>query len=146
MVIFYSKVCGEIFDELLSSIGDILPTEDLLVCKDTVELSREICRPGGRKAIVVLLVSGEDDFTDLLSIRDQLWDVKIILIMYSSHPDTILQGHLLNPRFLSSCDSNYRECVSVLKRMINNTSAGGSKPDKSMKKKILPAKERSQEI
>lgn len=146
MVIYYSKVCGEIFNEILNCIGDILPPEDLRVCTDTGELSREICRPGGRRAIVVLLVSGEDDFTDLLSIRDQLWDVKIILIMYSSHPDTILQGHLLNPRFLSSCDGNYRECVSVLERMINNTSAGGSKPEKSAEKKILPSKGRSQEI
>jgi hypothetical protein len=128
MITFYSKERGEIFEELLSSIEDSLPSENLKICTNTLELSKEICRPGSRKSIVILLVSSEDDFTDILSLREQLWDVKIILIMYSNHPDTILQGHLLNPRFLSSCDSNYREAVSVLKRMIDNTSAGKPAP------------------
>ncbi len=140
MIIIYSKVHTGYYEELLCSAKNMVPTENLKVCTSIHELSGEICRPGIRNAIVILLASDQNDYDNILSLRDLLWGVRIILIMHSSNPDIILQGHLLNPRFLSACDSSYREAVSVLQRMINKASTGNPIRKRS------PVKKSSMEI
>jgi hypothetical protein len=70
--------------------------------------------------IAILLTSGIKEILDILSLRDLLWDMKIILILPDGGPDTVAKGHLLRPRFTSDCHGNFQEVAAVLKRMMEN--------------------------
>jgi hypothetical protein len=43
--------------------------------------------------VAIHLDSSREDLLDLLSLRDILWDMKIILILSDSTPNTIAEGH-----------------------------------------------------
>jgi hypothetical protein len=70
--------------------------------------------------VAILLASSKEELLDLLSLRDLLWDIKLILILPDSTPGSIAQGHLLRPRFLSDCGSDFVDVAAVLNLMISN--------------------------
>ena len=90
-------------------------------------LSRRLCRPNTTKeeTIAVLFTVDGKDLVDLLSIRDLLDDIGIILILPDDKKETISAGHRLRPRYISYADGNFKDVAAVLRKMleiINNNS------------------------
>ncbi len=83
------------------------------------KLSKRLRQPVLNSTVVVLLASSREELLDLLSLQDLLWDMKIILILPDSTPDSIAEGHLLRPRFLSDCDSDFVDVAAVLNLIIS---------------------------
>jgi len=84
------------------------------------ELSKRLRQPVLNLTIAILLASSREELLDLLSLRELLWDMKIILILPDSTPRTIAEGHLLRPRFFSDCSSDFVDVAAVLNLMISN--------------------------
>jgi len=120
MVILYSTKHGEVRERLLQTVETVVPEKDITLCRTTDALSNALRRPWNCVEIAILLTSGIKEILDILSLRDLLWDMKIILILPDSGPDTVAKGHLLRPRFMSDCHSNFQEVAAVLKRMMEN--------------------------
>ncbi len=90
-------------------------------------LSRKLCRPNTtrKETIAVLFTIDGKDLVDLLSIRDLLDDIGIILILPDDKKETISAGHRLRPRYISYADGNFKDVAAVLRKMleiINNNS------------------------
>ena len=120
MVIIYSAKQGKVGERLLQSVETVVPKKKITICRTIDALSRALRRPSSCAEIAILLTSGIEEILDIISLRDLQWDMKIILILPDSGPDTIAKGHLLRPRFMSDCHSNFQEVTAVLKRMVEN--------------------------
>jgi hypothetical protein len=120
MVIFYSAICGGPEERLLRIIEKVVSEENLKICRNVDAFSRALRQPRGCAVIAILLASSGRDFQDIFSLRELLLDIKIILVLPDSDPDTVAKGHILRPRFMSDCNSNFQEVAAVLKRMIEN--------------------------
>jgi hypothetical protein len=105
---------------LLRVIGLLLPENKYEICRSIGELSKRLRQPVFNPTIAILLVSSREDLQNILSIRDLLWDTKIILIVPDTNPDTVAKGHTLRPRFLCDCNSDFVDVAAVLSLMIKN--------------------------
>lgn len=101
-------------------IQEVLPGEDTKICRDIDVLSNALRQPRNSEAIAILHASSNTELPEILSLRELLWDTKIILVLPDSSTDTVAKGHSLGPRFLSYHDGNFHDIAAVLKRMIRN--------------------------
>ncbi|MEN6320545.1 MAG: hypothetical protein ABFD82_17545 [Syntrophaceae bacterium] len=141
MVIMYFSSQGEPENKLLEIIGTVVPYEDIRFYRTLDALSRGLRQPRTDLDVAVLMVSNRMELHDLIALRSLLWDIKIILILPDSDPDTIAEGHILRPRFLIDYQSNFHDVAAVLIRMIGNRGADNadlklSKMKKSMKRPV----------
>jgi len=91
------------------------------VCRSIESLSHWLRQPADDLPIAaVLLAARSEDLSDLLSIRDLLRDVRIILILPDREANTIAQGHTLRPRFLSYTDSDFTDVLAVLGKCLES--------------------------
>ena len=68
--------------------------------------------------IAVLYAPGAEDFQTLLSIKELLQDVYVLLILPDRKASTLSRGHMLNPRFLTFVDADPSDVGLVLTKMI----------------------------
>ncbi len=87
-------------------------------------LSHKLRQPSGVQTITVLLAGTQKELSDILSIKDLLHDVRIILILPDRDKDTISKGHTLYPRFLADMDGDFSWVTAVLKKMLSNNHDG----------------------
>lgn len=140
MVIMYFSSQGEPENKLLEVIETVIPYHDIQLYRTLDELSRWLRQPRTDPDVAVLMVSNKMELHDLIALRSLLWDIKIILILPDSEPDTIAEGHILRPRFLIDCQSNFHDVAAVLIRMIGNRGADNADLKLSkIKKSIKPS-------
>ena len=118
MVVIYSTLNGGPGERLQQAIETVVSKEYTEIYRNIASFSKRLHRPHGNVDAAILIAARSRNLLDLLSLQDLLSDLKIILILPDSHPDTIAKGHKLRPRFLSDCESDFREVAAVLKRMI----------------------------
>lgn len=110
-----SEGCGE---QLHSMIAELIPLNDVEVYRNIQNLSNRLRQRANDLPIVVLNVTRRADLTDILSIRDLLRDVRIILVLPDRDEETLAQGHILRPRFISYADGNLADVRAVLDRVL----------------------------
>lgn len=122
MIIFFSTSCGEAEERLLMVIENIVKMKDVRTYRTIDSLSRGLRQRRTDDDIAILLASSKVElhYLNLISLRNLLWDMKIIVILPDSNTDTVAKGHILRPRFLSYCDGDFQDVAAVLSRMIGN--------------------------
>jgi len=82
-------------------------------------LSQRLCRPKTirEETIAVLFTVDMSDLWNLISIRDLLDGIGIILILPDDKKETISAGHCLRPRYISYADGNFKDVAAVLNKM-----------------------------
>jgi hypothetical protein len=79
--------------------------------------------------VAVLYALNNDQLFELITLKDFLMDIRIILILPDREYLTVKRGHTLFPKFTSYIDSCATDVVSVLNKMcssqITNKNAGG---------------------
>lgn len=70
--------------------------------------------------VIVLLAASKKEFLNLLSLRNLLDGIRIILILPDRKPETISKGHKLYPRFVSFADDNFEDVGAVLGKMLEH--------------------------
>lgn len=73
---------------------------------------------GGKKEIYVVLAESLERLGELLALRKQLEDKRLVLILPENHKTIISMGHRLMPRYVCCEPENHEEVVSVLEKMI----------------------------
>ncbi|HVO67929.1 MAG TPA: hypothetical protein VMT12_15740 [Syntrophales bacterium] len=107
-------------ERLLQIVDTVVSGENVKIYRTVDGLSRGLRQPRNEVTLAILLASSKEDLINLLSIRDLLSDMKIILILPDSDPETVAKGHMLRPRFLTYCDSDFVDVAAVLSLMVRN--------------------------
>jgi len=107
-------------ERLLQIVDTVVSGENVKIYRTVDGLSRGLRQPRNEVTLAILLASSKEDLINLLSIRDLLSDMKIILILPDSDPETVAKGHMLRPRFLTYRDSDFVDVAAVLSLMVRN--------------------------
>ncbi|MGA3207703.1 MAG: hypothetical protein ABSE05_07750 [Syntrophales bacterium] len=123
MIIFFSTSCGAAEERLLQIIETMVSEKDIRIYRTIGSFSRGLRQPQNDTDIAILLVSSKVELNhlNLISLWNLLSDMKTIVILPDSNPDTVAKGHILRPRFLSYCDGDFQDVAAVLSRMIENS-------------------------
>jgi hypothetical protein len=100
---------------------DDFHTDQLEVLRSIENLSRKLQEPWKEKPIVVILAYKKDELLDLVSIRDQLHPVRLILVLPDTEKGTISLAHRLRPNYLTYMHRNLMELKAVLQRMLTRS-------------------------
>jgi hypothetical protein len=95
-------------------------------CRTIDTLSLKLRKSMSDLTIAVLLAENQEELLDILSIRDLLNGVRIILILPDRKEDTIRKGHSLYPRFLNYVDGDFKNVVDVLAKMLKNMNSSNN--------------------
>src|SRR5271157_676469 len=115
-VLLYST--GEAGERLQEMVRNLVPKDKLEIYRTFDGFSERLRKPMDDIPVAVILAAGEDDLLTVLSISHLLYDVRFILILPDRDDPTVAIGHSLRPRFLSYTDSDFREVMAVLSKMI----------------------------
>jgi hypothetical protein len=117
-VILYSISEDNAGKRLQRAMEMLIPRGSIEVCSTFDALSIRLHRPLDDVRLVVLNASSKQDLTDILTMQDILWNVRVILVLPDRDTATISMGHLLRPRLISYVDSDSLEVFAVLSRIV----------------------------
>lgn len=83
------------------------------------QLINHLRNPIGLSSIGVLWPADRNELSNLRTTDYLLRDMRIILILPDHRQDTISEGHLLRPRFVSYADNDPNDIVAVMAKMIS---------------------------
>ncbi len=124
MILFHSEKKGQFTERLWQAVAAVATRPAVKRYRTLRGLKQALCRPGKRPEIVVLAVADEEELGKLLSIRELLWDLRIILALPNDDPTVAAMGHLLRPRFTTCGSGRIEEMVSVLDRIVEQITPG----------------------
>jgi hypothetical protein len=116
-ILVYSTSRNEIGERLRKSIEKGVSADNVEFYQTIDSLSQRLHQPMHDLCVAVLLASTRGELTDILSIRDVLLGIRIVLILPDSKSDTISKGHSLAPRFLTYVDSDFEEVEAVVHKI-----------------------------
>lgn len=108
----------EVAEKFESLITDCLSLENIAIYHDIDTFSRQI-RFAFSDVIGVILVRTQPELDEILLLSDFLWSIRTILILPDSDRETVVRGHAMRPRFLTSQDRDLSEVMKVLQKMTN---------------------------
>jgi hypothetical protein len=76
-----------------------------------------------KSVVVVISAENWEDLMNIVSIEHLLRDTRLLLILPNRRKETISLGHRLRPRFVTYKDSDFRELVSVIRKMVGDTAS-----------------------
>jgi hypothetical protein len=117
-LIFYNTGQSHFTSGLLDQIGALIPSENIILCKDIKQLRAALLKPAFNLLAAILAVSGRQELLDLVAISKFLRAARIILILPDREMETVSQGHELRPRFLTWPAAAPGEVMAVLHKML----------------------------
>ncbi|QTA83542.1 Uncharacterized protein dnl_59550 [Desulfonema limicola] len=116
-IIAYIASDNDAGKELEKAIEFIIPENRTEVFRSPQSLLKRISQPGNRPSIIVLMPADRQDFSELLKIRKQLIEFRVLLILPDRDKDTVEKGHTFYPRFISYIDEDFSAVSMVLTKM-----------------------------
>jgi hypothetical protein len=81
-------------------------------------LNTRLRRPMRPAAIGILIPGHARDLLCFAAMRHLMGDMRIVLVLPDSRPQTISDGHALHPRFISYADSDLKDVEAVVAKMV----------------------------
>jgi hypothetical protein len=137
-LLFYATVAGGVGTKLQGVIEDLVPKEKIEVYRTAEDLSSRLREPTYDLSVAVLLAATKEDLSYLISNKELIWNLRVILVLPDRQDDTVTKGHLLRPRFLTYADGNFSDVSTVLSNMLqsrypdnrNSKNSGRTSPKK----------------
>ncbi len=101
-------------------IETCVPSNSLEVYGSRHDFAQRIYHIPRNIDIAVLFAQNQDQLSELISLKDFLVDVRMILILPDREHLTVIKGHTLLPNYTSYIDSNEADVASVLNKMISS--------------------------
>lgn len=105
---------------LLSKIESAVLDNTVEVINGFEKLLERLKRFSHTIEVAILFAYSKDALSNILSVKELLEDVRIILILPDRLPETISKGHLLRPRFMTYADSDFEDVKAVLIKMLKH--------------------------
>lgn len=116
-VFLYSPKINGREKEIQRTMEDIFLSDRLEVIRSFDAFSQRLKEPWDEKPIAVVVACKKEDLLDLVSIREQLYPVRLILVLYDSEQETIALAHRLRPNFLTYFHRDIDELKAVLMKI-----------------------------
>lgn len=116
-IFLYFSEIEEKGKEVKRVMEELFSTDQVVVFRSIDNLSQKLLEPREEKPIVVILDFTKDELLNLVSIREQLHPVRLILVLPDAEEATISLAHRLRPNFLTYVHSDPQELKAVLQRM-----------------------------
>lgn len=113
----YSASKDKAGSNLLKMIEEVMPEGNIELYRTIDSLCRRLQQPRNNLNIAVLFAASREELENIVSVRDLLYDIRIILILPDRESDTISKGHSLLPRFLTFTDGDFKDVKAVVSRM-----------------------------
>ncbi|MBN2397063.1 MAG: hypothetical protein JXI32_01670 [Deltaproteobacteria bacterium] len=117
-ILFYSSIREHPERGVGERLRSLAPAEGVEVCRSIEELIRGIHRSYDRGTIVLLRARDREELLRIVSLRDLLQDLRIILLIPDREEETIALAHRLRPRFLGNGENDVSDTMSVVRRML----------------------------
>lgn len=98
-----------------------VPGQEIEVCQDFEELSARLHQGVYDVDAAVLLLSTQKELEAMLSRKESLRGLRVILILPHEDRDTISKAHRLSPRFIGFIDKGFTDVAAVLAKMLENS-------------------------
>jgi hypothetical protein len=103
--------------EIQGIMKELFSGEQLRVHRSIDNLSKNLLEPWEEKPIVVVLIYRKDELIDLVSRREQLHPVRLVLILPVSEEGMISLAHRLRPNYLTYIHKDLKDLKAVLQKM-----------------------------
>jgi hypothetical protein len=117
-VIMYSTKFEDKIKELERLLRELDPGR-LDVFKSLEGLAERLRGPWQEKPIVLIWVHNQDELLDLVSMKEELRDMRLILVLPDLEKSTLSLAHRLWPNYLSFADDNHGKMRAVLQKMLS---------------------------
>jgi len=119
-VLFYASGDNDACLALEREMESLVPKRNREVCRTIETLTLRLRRPTHNLLLALLFTATRRELTSMLSIRDLLSDLRIVLILPDRGKKAVAKGHILRPRFLSYADSDFSDVRAVMAKMIGD--------------------------
>ncbi len=116
-LVFYAKNQEDIPRKLREILEPLLFDERIEIFRSLASLKQRFCLPSERRVIAIIFATDKEDLLDIISMKYFFCDVQVVLILPNRKKDIIALGHSLRPRFMTYKDSDFRELLSVVRKM-----------------------------
>jgi len=100
------------------SLRTLVPDEGVETYTSIEELANRLLHLIDHDAIVIIQAGDREELLRILSLRDALQNVRVILLVPDREDETISLAHRLRPRFLANSESGFSDTMSVLRKML----------------------------
>lgn len=118
-VIFYARN-EETLNAARTAIAERIPGARVEFCRNLVALSERLRKPSYESTVLVILVADKGDLEDISSLKQFLWELRIILVLPDGDDATIALAHSLRPRLVSKYGDDLENVMAVLNKMIDD--------------------------
>jgi len=120
MLLLYAKAQNGIFQQLKQVIDSRVSGACLENYSNPEELFRRLRQPRSNIKIAVFAIGGAAELDRLLTLRELLADMRLVLVLADKDPQTLSKAHALAPRFITFIDAGIEPLVSVVEKMIGS--------------------------
>jgi len=117
-ILFYSSKMHDPAIGIGESLRTLVPDEGVETYTSIEELAKRLLHLIDHDAIVIIQAGDREELLSILSLRDVLQNVRVILLLPDREDETISLAHRLRPRFLANSESGFSDTMSVLRKML----------------------------
>lgn len=120
-LLFYSSKIDQDTKRLDAAVHKIIPASRIENFKRLDDLRARLRAPVEPDSVAVFLFSNRKELQNMLSLRELLTEIYIILVLPDLNKGTLKIAHYLLPRFLSRKGSDFADLKIVLNKMYVNS-------------------------
>ena len=117
-ILFYSSKRQAPGVSIRASLRTFVPDERIEIYRSIEDLANGLLQLLDRDAIVILQAGDRQELLRILSFRDLLQGVRVILLVPDREEETISLAHRLRPRFLGNSENDFSNTMSVVRKML----------------------------
>jgi hypothetical protein len=104
---------------LLRIVRSAIPDHAIEIYSSISDLSERLHQSMLDAGVAVLHVASRAELMEIIYLEDLLRELKIVLVLPDSQPDTLDRAYTLCPRFIVAAESDFKHLGSVLKKMVD---------------------------
>ena len=118
MLLLYAKARNGVSQELQQILNGRSSDACLETYSNLDDLFQRLRQPRLNLKIGVLSIGSDAELDRLLTIRELLSDMRLVLVLSDKDPQTVSKAHALAPRFITFTDAGIDPLVSVIEKMM----------------------------
>lgn len=118
MLLLYAKAKNVVSQELKQILNGRSSDACLETYSNLDDVFQRLRQPRLNLKIGVLSIGSEAELDRLITIRELLSDMRLVIVLADKDPQTVSKAHALAPRFITFSDAGIDPLVSVVKKMM----------------------------
>ena len=119
MMMLYSSSKSSLVKRLKDIMKTRVKGRKMLLCHTFSDLFHRLHKPHLDLKLVVLMANNSDELHEILTLKNFLVDLRVVLILPDRDQKTVAKAHILSPRFLAYTDSDFEQVEAVIEKMVN---------------------------